>query len=101
MFETHNQGNEVAILLKGEMVAGFIGDLREQIQELSSKYNRIVLDFAKVEIIDSTMVGLLISAQNIAKQKGGKLILKDVSEDVIKMLRIMRLDRHFEIIART
>lgn len=100
MFETHSQGNEATMELSGEMVAGLIGDLRDQIQALFPNHNRIILNFAKVEIIDSTMVGLLISSQNLFKAHGGRLILKDVSEDVIRMLRIMRLDRHFEIVPR-
>lgn len=100
MFEVIQNENEITIRLSGDMVAGRLGELREKLHAFAQQNTVIVLDFYDVNVIDSTMVGLLISTQNILKTHGGKLVLSEVSTDVVKILKIMRLDRHFEIVPR-
>lgn len=100
MFEMTQKDNEVILTLEGDMVAGRLGDLREQIHALADQKVNITLNLKTVNVIDSTMVGMLISTQNLLRQKGKKLVLSGVSDDIVKMLKIMRLDRHFEVIPR-
>lgn len=100
MFEIVKNNDETTIKLEGDMVAGRLGDLREEIHAIAKSAAVIILDLKAVNVIDSTMVGMLISTQNLLKQHNGKLVLSDVSDDIVKMLKIMRLDRHFEVIPR-
>lgn len=58
----------------------------------------ITLDFSKVDVIDSTGIGLLVATCNSLKEKGGDLIVQHASNDIQKMFRIMRLDRHIQLI---
>ncbi len=57
----------------------------------------ITFDLSDVDIVDSTGVGFIIRVQNSLKQKSGGLVLSGVNSDILKMMKIMRLDRHFSI----
>jgi anti-anti-sigma factor len=57
----------------------------------------IVIDFGKVERVDSVGLGVLIAAHNSLKHRGGKLRLKNVSERSANFFRLTHLDRHFEV----
>ncbi len=55
------------------------------------------LSLEKVELIDSTGIGFFIRLQNsLSKAKGG-LILSNVNDEIFKMMKFMRLDKHFTI----
>ena len=61
----------------------------------------IVVDLQHVEMVDSCGLGIFISAQNSLQAQGGKLTVMNVSEDLLRLFRLMRLDKHFAITART
>ena len=57
----------------------------------------VVLDFAKVEKVDSVGLGLIIAAHNTLKGRGGKLTLINVSKEMQGLFLATRLDRQFEV----
>ncbi len=57
----------------------------------------LTFDMSKVDIVDSTGIGFIIRVQNSLKQHGGILQLRGVNSDIFKMMKIMRLDKHFSI----
>lgn len=67
---------------------------RERIQEGA---RRIVLDFSRVESIDSVGIGLLVATHNSLAKLGGALVLISVPRDIYQLLTLMRLDKHFSI----
>lgn len=67
---------------------------RQRIQE---GVRRMVLDFSRVESIDSVGIGLLVATHNSLARQGGALALTSVSRDIYQLLTMMRLDKHFSI----
>jgi len=57
----------------------------------------ITFDMSGVDVVDSTGIGFIIRVQNSLKQKNGALKLCGVNTDILKMMKIMRLDKHFVI----
>ena len=57
------------------------------------------MDLDGVELIDSIGMGLLIAAHNSLMKNGGKLKVVNPSEDILRLLRTMRLDKHFEVLS--
>ena len=57
----------------------------------------LAIDLARVELIDSVGIGLLIAVHNTLGKKGGRLVLRNVNADLAALLRTMRLDKHFSI----
>jgi len=70
--------------------------LRARIQEGA---RQIHLDFGKVESLDSMGIGLLVATHNSLHKLGGALHLSNVRKEILQLLTLMRLDKHFSISA--
>lgn len=64
---------------------------------LSNEPGALTVDCQQLEQIDSVGIGVLIQAHNSAAKSGGALTLVGVSDDIVSLLRAMRLDKHFHI----
>ena len=92
------QNEPCVVMPAGNIIAAASRSLREKLQGMvDSGAAEIVLDLSQVELIDSIGIGMLIGIQNALKAKNGRLKITHCSEDIRKMLRLMRLDRHIDI----
>jgi len=57
---------------------------------------RIVLDFAKVEMISSSTLGVLISLKQRLDEMHGRMIIAGLREELMRIFRITRLESRFE-----
>ena len=57
----------------------------------------LVIDLAEVGYIDSSAVAILIEGYKAGKEKGTGYVLVNASERVLKVLRLTRLDRFFDM----
>ncbi len=86
------------LIITNDITSSSIEILHRDVDELiSSGVKNIVFDMTKVDIVDSTGIGFIIRVQNSLKELSGELQLRGVNQDIFKMLKIMRLDRHFTI----
>jgi anti-anti-sigma factor len=58
---------------------------------------RVVLDLRTVEFADSTFLGQLVSLRGALRARGGDLKLAVLQHPLLRVIRLMRLDRIFEI----
>ncbi len=70
---------------------------REQIRNLLDGTPRLVLDLARLEYMDSSGLGALISCLRTAIQKGGDIRLARLVPSVRMLLELTRADRIFEV----
>ena len=83
-----------------DIVASMAEDFRKKLLKLVDQgIKSLTIDFANVRMVDSVGLGVLIAAHNSLKEVGGSLNIKNVSEDIYKLLKTMRLDQHFEVSA--
>jgi len=83
----------------GDITAGSRDLLRNELLSLmEAGLVNLTLDLAKVRVVDSTGVGLIVATCNSLKERGGSLIIKNSSPDIAKMFRIMRLDKHVQLL---
>jgi anti-anti-sigma factor len=90
------KGNVAVIRCQGRIVFGQeVDELRLTVLSLLKETNRVVLQLAGIQQIDSEglagLVGLFISARN----RGGELKLTDLSPSSRELLRVTRLDEIF------
>lgn len=57
----------------------------------------LTLDFAGVKKIDPVGLSVIIAAHNTLKNAGGKLKLKNVSDEFSNLFGTIQLDQHFEL----
>lgn len=71
---------------------------KERLKSLIADGSReVVMDLGNVGFVDSEGLGALISCLKVLRQSDGALVLANVSDPVLAVLRITRLIRVFEI----
>ena len=63
----------------------------------SSEIEEVVLDFQKVDFIDSSGVGALLALQKRITAGEQPLILKNAGKNVVEVIELLRLHRIFNI----
>lgn len=69
----------------------------DAIREISKEYDHLIIDCSQVAIMNSSGLGMLISAQATMKQAGGQCSLRQIPEQVKTLLEMTRLNTLFEI----
>ncbi|MCU4176553.1 STAS domain-containing protein [Carboxylicivirga sp. N1Y90] len=64
---------------------------------LSKSGTKLLINLSNVKFIDSTGIGVLISALKTARQHNGSLYLCSIQSQVMSLLSLMKLDKIFEI----
>jgi len=97
------QTGEVTVLnLGGEIDVAAAPQLRNVFQGLidEGKVN-IVVNLKDVEFIDSSGLGIFVVAFKSAKAKGGNIKFSAAKPEVVKVIELTRLDKHFELFQTT
>ena len=96
---TRNLGNVAVVCLQGRIVNGETSSLREAV-DAQLNGSAVVLDLARVSMIDASGLGLMLALRRQAEAKGVGLKLMNVSKFVKQVFEITRLDTVFEVIPR-
>jgi len=87
------------VKLDKDIIASMAVEFRDKLLNLLREgIKDLTLDLNKVEMVDSVGLGVLIAAHNSLRGIGGKLTVKNVSNDIYRLFITMRLDQHFEVI---
>ncbi len=88
----------VNITVNGDIEMMTIKEFKEKLLDIGQKVNKdIELDLSRVEYIDSSGVGVLISLLKLQKKKGKSLKIKKVSSKVLNVLKLSSLSDVFEL----
>ena len=52
---------------------------------------KVILDFEVVEFLSSSMLSVIITAHAIVGDRDGEMVVADLSKDLLKMFKMMRL----------
>lgn len=84
--------------LSGEIDAYTAPNLKETLIPLTQQKSRIVeVDLEKVSYMDSTGLGIFISALKSTKEHDSKLILVNIQERVLRLFKITGLDEIMDV----
>jgi anti-sigma B factor antagonist len=84
-------GETATVAISGDVDIGSAPGLREQLQRLEAR--KVVVDLSGVTFIDSTGLGVLVTAIKHAKESGGQLTLRAPSRSTRKVLEITGLSQ--------
>ncbi len=79
--------------LNATIAAGVKEQLNKNITDPDTDF---VLDLQNIKFIDSTGIGVLISALKTARQNNGNFFLINVNKEVMDLLSLMKLDKVFD-----
>jgi anti-anti-sigma factor len=82
----------------GDVVAALVPELRTALRGALNQGARVMtIDFADVAMVDSTGLGLLISAHNSMSKAGGRLSVIHVSKEILELFHATRIHQHFSV----
>jgi anti-anti-sigma factor len=88
----------VVVEVEGDLVASRAQALRRDLlSRICEGAMCVEMDFRRVRMIDSIGIGTLIAVCNLLKKAGGSLRLSNVTDEVIQLLQMLRIDRHLGI----
>jgi anti-anti-sigma factor len=81
-----------------DIVAASIPELRSKMRGMVEEGVReLVVDLTDVRMVDSSGIGLLISAHNSLHWVGGRLAVIHASADIMELFQSMRMHQHFSV----
>ena len=97
MFNTREDGNYTIIEMAGEVDLSCSPQARKQILSCLEGEKNLLIDLSEVSYIDSSGIACLVEGYQTAKQKQLEFGLVGVSEAVMNVLQLARLDKIFTI----
>lgn len=92
------EGTRAEVAPSGDIVASSVPGLRLALREMCGDGVReLVLDLGQVGMVDSSGLGLLIATHNSLAKAGGTLAVEGASDDLLGLLRAMRMHQYFSI----
>ena len=97
-YNVEERQNAVIIALEGNVMGGPDGaklhDTLHQLREQGKK--NVVIDLAKAQFMNSSGLGMLISAMTTMRNAGGDLRLANVADRIQSLLAITKLNNIFK-----
>lgn len=99
MIAVTRESKKVVVRPAGDsIVAASIPELRLKMREIVAEgVEELVIDLAGVQMVDSSGIGLLISAFNSQRKVGGRLAVIHASTEILELFRTMRMHQHFSV----
>ncbi len=99
MIVISREDERVVVRPEGDrIVAATVPELRAQIRGIVEQGAReLVVDLAEVRMVDSSGIGLLLSAFNSLRKVGGHLAVIHASGELLELFHTMRMHQHFSI----
>jgi anti-sigma B factor antagonist len=92
------EGDRTILSVAGEIDVYTAPQLRDRLVQLVADGSQhIVVDMERVEFLDSTGIGVLVGALKRARAEDGSLRLVVTSERILKIFRIVGLEKIFPI----
>ena len=94
----NKNGTQVVVKPGRDVVASMANEFRAELNaQIQESPQELVIDLAGVEMVDSVGIGVIIATHNSLDQKGGKLKVINIADDIYGLFSTMRLDRHFSV----
>jgi len=98
-YEVDKQKDKTIFKLREKKLdATLSADLKTELIFLQREIkNQFIIDLSEVTRCDSSGLSCLLLAERIERDKGKKLILQNLTKNVLDLLKIARLDRVFNL----
>ena len=88
-----DNGGESRLVIDGSLDALTVRDLRPIIDAVvADKPQRVTVDIEKLELIDSSGVGAIVSLFKRVKANGGSVVVVGALEQPLAVLKLLKLD---------
>ena len=92
-FKTIEQENISTVFLNGEIDMDIADSVREVVFPLIDAGKEVHLNLSNVQYMDSSGISVLIESHQKALEKNTKVIIKEVSKSVLKVIMMAKLEQ--------
>jgi anti-anti-sigma factor len=92
-YKITEEDNISTIFLDGEIDMDKTEEVKEVIFQKIDSGKDVVLNLSNVQYMDSSGISVLIESHQKALEKGTKVIIKDVSKSVLKVIMMAKLEQ--------
>tara|TARA_B100000378_G_C17821820_1_gene334746 strand:- start:194 stop:538 length:345 start_codon:yes stop_codon:yes gene_type:complete len=92
-YKVTEEGNISTVFLQGEIDMDVTDKAKEVIMPLVEAKKEVHLNLKEVQYIDSSGISVLIESHQKANELGTKVILKDISKSVLKVIMMAKLEQ--------
>lgn len=95
------RGNYLVIKLSGKIGGEASIEMYREVKRVLQDHTKenLVLDFSKLDFIDSSGLGSLVAVNSTLLKQGRSLILASVPDNLLDLLKITNLDRILKIVS--
>lgn len=98
--QSEHESDQCLLTLQGEVDVYTAPALKERLVDLiESGCSNVVVDLEQVSFIDSSGLGVLVSALRRARERDGAVRIVCTRENILKIFRITGLDKVFPVFA--
>ena len=95
---TETIADHLVVRLSGEVDLSWSAQVRAAVLDALAKSPRVAVHLGAVEYIDSSGIAALVEGFQNARGKGQRFVLLEVSQPVLAVLKLARLDKVFAIL---
>ncbi|MBF0205766.1 MAG: STAS domain-containing protein [Oligoflexia bacterium] len=90
---------KIVVQVDGDILATNVEIIRVNFKNILSENNfdEFVIDLLKTTMVDSVGIGLLVATHNSLEKIGKKLLVRNVSSELLILFKSMRIEQHFSI----
>ena len=92
-YKITEEGNISTVFLNGEIDMDVTEKAKEVIMPLIEAKKEVHLNLKEVQYMDSSGISVLIESHQKALEKSTKVIIKDVSKSVLKVIMMAKLEQ--------
>ena len=92
-YKVTEEGNTSTVFLNGEIDMDVTEKAKEVIFPHIDAGKEVHLNLSNVQYMDSSGISVLIESHQKALEKGTKLVIKDVSKSVLKVIMMAKLEQ--------
>ena len=92
-YKVTEEGNISTVFLQGEIDMDVTEKAKEVIMPLVESKKEVHLNLKDVQYMDSSGISVLIESHQKANELGTKVILKDISKSVLKVIMMAKLEQ--------
>ena len=90
--------NAKVILINEDFIVEAASTFRDDTKIMMEKgIYHFVIDFSRCRFIDSTGLGVIVAVYKKCIENNGSVKLRNLNEDVLRVFKLTRLDRVFDI----
>jgi|TARA_B110001454_G_C12527485_1_gene353760 anti-anti-sigma factor len=92
-YKVTEEGNVATVFLSGEIDMDITDKTKEVIMPLIEAKKEVHLNLKDVQYMDSSGISVLIESHQKATELGTKVILKEISKSVLKVIMMAKLEQ--------